>query len=105
MGTSRRCVRTWATRRRSPVVLLAGVADVVAISDAVNKGGVLVVLVAVVAGLAWVARWLLTQLLASSATSLASAIEERNAWRTIAMAGLRTAEGTVSLAEQRVGLR
>ena len=84
---------------------LTGVDDVTALSDAINKGGVVVVLVFVVLSLAWVARWLLSLLLAAKEEQIRSMLEERNAWRQIALGVTHTAEKAATIAEQQVGLR
>lgn len=80
-------------------------ADVLAVANLIDKGGVVVVLLAVVAALTWVARWLLGQLLAAKNDAIKNAQEERNAWRTIALGITHTAEKSVTIAEQQVGLR
>jgi hypothetical protein len=85
--------------------VLASVSDITDLADAVNKGGTIVVLVAGILALAWVARWLLSQLLAAKEAQIANMLEERNAWRQIALGVTHTAEKTVSIAEQQVGLR
>lgn len=85
--------------------MLASVSDITDLADAVNKGGTIVVLVAGILALAWVARWLLSQLLAAKEAQIANMLEERNAWRQIALGVTHTAEKTVSIAEQQVGLR
>jgi len=79
--------------------------DVAAINNLIAQGGVQVVLLAVVAALTWVTRWLLKQLLAAKEAQIVSATEERNAWRQIALGLTHTAEKTVTIAEQQVGLR
>jgi len=68
-------------------VILSTVGDITDLADAVNKGGTIVVLVAVVVALTWVARWLLTRLLEAKDAAITNAMEERNAWRSIAQIG------------------
>lgn len=84
---------------------LAGVSDITDLADAVNKGGTIVVLVAGIVALAWVTRWLLAQLLTAKEEQIKNMLEERNAWRQIALGVTHTAEKTVTIAEQQVGLR
>lgn len=86
-------------------MLLGAVDDITALSDAVNKGGTIVVLVAGILALAWVARWLLAQLLAAKEEQIKNVLEERNAWRQIALGVTHTAEQTVTVAREQLGLR
>lgn len=76
-------------------------ADLVTLID---KGGAVAVLVVAVLALAWMVRWLLTLLLASKDATIARLIEERDAWRSVALSTLRLGERSASVAEQKVGL-
>lgn len=79
--------------------------DITDLADAVNRGGVIVVLVAGLVVAAWVVRWLLARLLEAKDAAIAAEREEKQSWRTIALGNQRTAESTVALAEHQVGLR
>jgi len=86
-------------------VPLSAITDITDLSTAIDKGGVVVVLVGVVFGLAWVGWRLLQRLLEAKDAQIASEREEKAAWRAIALGNQRTAEGTVAMAEHTVGLR
>jgi hypothetical protein len=86
------------------MLALSSVGDITDLADAVNKGGTIVVLVAGILALAWVARWLLAQLLAAKEAQINNMLEERNAWRQIALGVTHTAERAATIAERQVGL-